>query len=72
MVRFILIKSPDEWVTTEQACVDKLIVYLFFVFFPRNVYFVLLLMCRALFYENQILHCCTLLSLALANIKSLV
>ena len=29
-------------------------------------------MCRALFHENQILHCCILLSLALANIKSLV
>ena len=73
VVRFILIKSPDEWVTKEQACIDKLVVYLFFVFFfSRNMYFVLLLMCRALFYENQILHCCTLLSLALDNMKSLV
>ena len=71
MVRFILIKSPDEWVTKEQACIDKLVVYLFCVF-SRNMYFALLLMCRALFYENQILHCCILLSLALASMKSLL
>ena len=30
MVRFILIKSPDEWATTKQACRDELVVYLFF------------------------------------------
>ena len=30
MVKFILIKSPDEWVTTKQACRDELVVYLFF------------------------------------------
>ena len=30
MVKFILIKSPDEWATTKQAFRDELIVYLFF------------------------------------------
>ena len=30
MVKFILIKSPDEWATTKQACRDELAVYLFF------------------------------------------
>ena len=33
MVKFILIKSPDEWATTKQACRDELVVYLFFSFF---------------------------------------
>ena len=28
MVKFILIKSPDEWATTKQACRDELVVYL--------------------------------------------
>ena len=27
MVKFILIKSPDEWATTKQACRDELVVY---------------------------------------------
>ena len=30
MVKFILIKSPDEWATTKQACRDELVVYLCF------------------------------------------
>ena len=30
MVKFIHIKSPDEWATTKQACRDELVVYLFF------------------------------------------
>ena len=30
MVNFNLIKSPDEWATTRQACRDELVVYLFF------------------------------------------
>ena len=30
MVNFILIKSPDEWATTKQACRDELVVYLSF------------------------------------------
>ena len=25
-----LTKSPDEWATTKQACIDELVVYLFF------------------------------------------
>ena len=29
MVKYILIKSPDEWATTKQACRDELVVYLF-------------------------------------------
>ena len=31
MVKFILIKSPDEWATTKQAYRDELVVYLFFL-----------------------------------------
>ena len=30
MIKIILIKSPDEWATTKQACRDKLVVYLSF------------------------------------------
>ena len=30
MVKFVLIKSPDEWATTKQACRDELVVYLCF------------------------------------------
>ena len=43
MVKFILIKSPDEWTTTKQACRDELVVYLFF-FSPiyTSLYFYLL------------------------------
>ena len=29
--QFILIKSPDEWATTKQACRDELVVYVFFL-----------------------------------------
>ena len=36
MFKIILIKSPDEWVTTKQACRDELVVYLFFS--PNNIY----------------------------------
>ena len=35
MVKFILIKSPDEWATTKQACRDELVVYL--LFSPKKV-----------------------------------
>ena len=54
MVKIILIKSPDEWATTKQACRDELVVYLFF-FLPQ---YILRSTCMywALFYENQILH----------------
>ena len=30
MVKIILIKSPDEWANTKQACRDELVVYLSF------------------------------------------
>ena len=40
MVKFILIKSPDEWATTKQACRDELVVYL--CFFLSHIYFALL------------------------------
>ena len=30
MVKFILIKSPDEWATTKQACREELVVHLSF------------------------------------------
>ena len=39
MVKFILIKSPDEWATTKQACRDELVVYLFFS--PIYIYIII-------------------------------
>ena len=36
MVKIILIKSPDEWATTKQACRDDLVVYL--IFLPQHIY----------------------------------
>ena len=36
MVKIILIKSPDEWATTKQACRDELVVYLSFS--SHNIY----------------------------------
>lgn len=41
MVKIILIKSLDEWVTTKQACRDELLVYLSFS--SHNIYIALLL-----------------------------
>ena len=38
MVKFILIKSPDEWATTKQACRDELVVYLSFSSIYKYVY----------------------------------
>ena len=35
----MVIKSPDEWATTKQACRDELVVYWFF----SHIYFALLL-----------------------------
>ena len=49
MVKFILIKSPDEWATTKQACRDELVVYLFF--FLPYIYIDTALWCK-----NQIEH----------------
>ena len=42
MVKFILIKSPDEWATTKQACRDELGVYLFFSPIYSSLYFYVL------------------------------
>ena len=42
MVKFILIKSPDEWATTKQACRDELVVYLFFSPIYTSLYFYVL------------------------------
>ena len=39
MVKFILIKSPDEWATTKQACRDELVVYLVFSPIYSSLYF---------------------------------
>ena len=42
MVKFILIKSPDEWATTKQACRDELVVYLSFSSIYTPLYFYVL------------------------------
>ena len=42
MVKFILIKSPDEWATTKQACRDELVVYLSFSSIYTTLYFYVL------------------------------
>ena len=39
MVKNILIKSPDEWATTKQACRDESVAYLFLS--STNIYFAL-------------------------------
>ena len=55
MVKIILIKSPDEWATTKQACRDELEVYLSFS--SHNIYVHRSTpMYWALFYVSQILH----------------
>ena len=41
MVKIILIKFPDEWATTKQACGDELLVYLSFS--SHNIYIAQLL-----------------------------
>ena len=38
MVKNILIKSPDEWATTKQACRDGSVVYLFLSSTNINIY----------------------------------
>ena len=42
MVKFILIKFPDEWATTKQGCRDELVVYLFFSSTYTSLYFYVL------------------------------
>ena len=41
MVKITLIKSPDEWAITKQACRDELVLYLSFS--SHNIYIALLL-----------------------------
>ena len=41
MVKNIVIKSPDEWATTKQACRDESVVYLFLS--STNIYLYLYL-----------------------------
>ena len=53
MVKFILIKSPDEWATTKQACRDELVVYLFFF---SHIYFALLPCIEHCFTNIKFLH----------------
>ena len=53
MVKFILIKSPDEWATTKQACRDELVVYLFF---SSHIYFALLPCIEHCFTNIKFLH----------------
>ena len=51
MVKFIVIKSPDEWATTKQACRDELVVYLFFF---SHIYLALPLFIEHCFYEHKL------------------
>ena len=44
MVKNILIKSPDEWATTKQACRNKSVVYLFLS--STNIYIYLTIIAR--------------------------
>ena len=50
MVKYIFIKSPDEWATTKQACRDKRVVrlnlFLYLILRSTHMYW-------ALFYGNQ-------------------
>ena len=57
MVKFILIKSPDEWATTKQASRNELVLYLFFSpiyiytslqkhCYFRNIYLIYMYECR--------------------------
>ena len=52
MVEFILIKSPDEWATTKQACRDELVVYLSFSSIYTTLYFYVL----STVLRNQVSH----------------
>ena len=38
MVKNILIKSPDEWATTKQACRDESVVLIFIPFLHKHIY----------------------------------
>ena len=54
MVKTILIKFPDDWATTKQACGDELLVYLSFS--SPNIYIALLLCIEHCFTKVKILH----------------
>jgi len=49
--KIIFIKSPDEWVTTKQACKDELVVYLFFS--SNNIYDRLYIHLQSVFEKND-------------------
>ena len=53
MVKIILIKFPDEWATTKQACRDELVVYLSFS--SHDIYIALLLCIEHCFTKVKIL-----------------
>ena len=53
MVKFILIKSPDEWATTKQACRDELVVYLFFSPIYIYMYICICICCSSIFTLEQ-------------------
>ena len=53
MVKIILIKFPDEWATTKQACRDELAVYLSFS--SHDIYIALLLCIEHCFTKVKIL-----------------
>ena len=54
MVKTTLIKSPDDWAVTKQACRDELVVYLSFS--SLNIYIALLLCIEHCFTKVKILH----------------
>ena len=54
MVKITLIKSPDEWAITKQACRDELVLYLSFS--SHNIYIALLLCIEHCFTKVKILH----------------
>ena len=54
MVKITLIKSPDEWAITKQACGDELVLYLSFS--SHNIYIALLLCIEHCFTKVKILH----------------
>ena len=54
MVKITLIKYPDEWAITKQACRDELVLYLSFS--SHNIYIALLLCIEHCFTKVKILH----------------
>ena len=54
MVKNILIKSPDEWATTKQACQDESVAYLFLS--STNIYIYIYIYVHVLFVRALIQH----------------